>query len=54
VAVAESDINGQVYFYGEIDNTEAAMGSLLGNSNQNTKSCISVTKLVLAGTASSA
>jgi hypothetical protein len=25
VAIAESGLNGQVYFFGEIDNTEAAM-----------------------------
>ena len=29
VAVAESGLNGQVYFYGEIDNTEAAMRKLI-------------------------
>jgi transposase len=29
VAVAESGLNGQVYFFGEIDNTEAAMRKLI-------------------------
>jgi transposase len=54
VAVAESGSNGQVYFYGEIDNTEAALRKLIRKLESKYKELHFCYEAVLAGTASCA